>query len=162
MAPPSSAPPTITHLPTLSLPLAQHAIAAAQSAAVHFSTPMNIAILDSTLHLLSFVRMPGAKLTSIDIAINKAFTAAGHRAPTANYKEAVWPGGKAFGIWNSNGGRFTVIAGGLPIKDSDGNVLGAIGCSSGTPDEDERVARAGVEAVAEVLRKADGPIKAKL
>ena len=73
---------------------------------------MNIAVVDSTLHLLSFARMPGAKLTSIDIAINKAFTAAGHRVPTHTYKEAVWPGGAAYGINLSNAGRFMVIGGG--------------------------------------------------
>lgn len=110
------------------------------------SSSQNIAIVDSTLHLLSFARMPGAKLTSIAIAIDKAFTAAGHRAPTSVYKDAVWPGGVAFGINNSNGGRFMTIAGGVPIV-QDGVVVGAVGCSTGKPAEDEDVARRGVEAV---------------
>jgi len=101
--------PAITTTPNLSLAAAQAAQAAAQRHATSISVPMNIAIVDSTLHLLSFSRMPGAKLTSIDIAINKAFTAAGHRTPTHKYKEMVWPGGLAYGIINSNGGRFTVI-----------------------------------------------------
>lgn len=107
---------------------------------------MNIAIVDSSLHLLAFARMDGAKLTSIDIAISKAFTAAGHRAPTSVYKDAVWPGGPAFGINNSNGGRFTTIAGGVPIV-RDGVVVGAVGCSTGLPKQDEDVAERGVEAV---------------
>lgn len=123
---------------------------------------MNIAVVDSTLHLLSFARMPGAKLTSIDIAINKAFTAAGHRIPTASYKEAVWPGGAAYGINLSNGGRFTVIAGGVPVTLNDGAVVGGIGCSTGTPDQDRIVAEAGVEAVKDMLSREGWRIKARI
>ena len=113
---------------------------------------MNIAIVDSTLHLLHFQRLPGAKLTSIDISINKAFTAAGHKTATHTYKEAVWPGGAAYGIINSNGGRFMVIGGGIPIK-VDGEVVGAVGCSTGTPAQDQEAAQAGVDALVEYIRK---------
>lgn len=122
---------------------------------------MNIAIVDATLYPLAFARMPGAKLTSIDIAQNKAFTAAGHRVGTHNYKDAVWPGGAAFGINNSNGGRFSTIGGGLPIT-VDGVVLGAIGCSTGTPAQDQEVAQAGVDAVLAYIKQEGGPLKAKL
>ena len=117
---------------------------------------MNIAIVSSDLHLLAFSRMDGAKLTSVDIAINKAYTAAGHRAPTSAYKEVVWPGGAAYGIGNSNGGRFTTIAGGVPIV-QDGVVVGAVGCSTGTPPQDEDVATRGVEGVVKTFG-----VKAKL
>ena len=122
---------------------------------------MNIAIMDSHCHLLAFSRMEGAKITSISIAIDKAFTAAGHRAPTSIYKENVWPGGVAFGIWNSNGGRFTTIAGGVPIVDDEGHVLGAIGCSTGTPAQDEEVAKAGRDAVKRILESSAGKLKEK-
>lgn len=122
---------------------------------------MNIAIVDSTLYPLAFARMPGAKLTSIDIAQNKAFTAAGHRVGTHNYKEAVWPGGAAFGINNSNAGRFSTIGGGLPIT-VDGVVVGAIGCSTGTPAQDQEVAQAGVDAVLAHIKQQDGQLKSKL
>lgn len=105
--------------------------------------------------------MPGAKLTSIDIAINKAFTAAGHRVPTHMYKENVWPGGVAYGINNSNGGRFMVIGGGIPIS-VDGAIVGAIGCSTGTPAQDQEVAQAGVDAVADYVKKQGASAKAKL
>lgn len=105
--------------------------------------------------------MDGAKLTSIHIAIDKAFTAAGHKLPTSAYKEMVWPGGAAYGINGTNGGRFNVIGGGLPVKDADGEVVGAVGCSTGTPAQDEQVARAGVEAV-EALVKQEGRVKSKL
>lgn len=106
--------------------------------------------------------MDGAKLTSIHIAIDKAFTAAGHGLPTSAYKEMVWPGGAAYGINGTNGGRFNVIGGGVPVKDAGGGaVLGAIGCSTGTPAQDEAVARAGVEAV-EALVRQEGQARSKL
>ena len=59
--------------------------------------------------------------------MNKAFTAAGHRNPTSAYKEAVWPGGAAFGLNNSNGGKFMYVGGGIPIL-VDGECVGAVGC----------------------------------
>ncbi|KAH7128221.1 hypothetical protein B0J11DRAFT_264766 [Dendryphion nanum] len=133
-------------IPVLTLQGARTAIAAAEARAKQINVPMNIAVVDSACHLISFSRMEGAKVTSIAIAIDKAFTAAGHRAPTSIYKENVWPGGPAFGIGNSNGGRFTTIAGGVPIV-RDGVVVGAVGCSTGTPTQDEDVAKSGVAAV---------------
>ena len=142
----------IVHKPQLTLYAAQVASTACEAKALSIQVPMNIAIVDATTHLLSFSRMQGAKLTSIDISINKAFTAAGHKVATHTYKEMVWPGGAAFGINNSNGGRFTVIGGGLPIK-VDGEVVGAIGCSTGTPAQDQEVAQAGVDAVMDLLKR---------
>ena len=133
-------------VPTLTLSGARTALSAAEARAHEIGVPMNIAIVDSSCHLLAFARMEGAKITSIDISIDKAFTAAGHRAPTSIYKENVWPGGPAYGIGNSNGGRFMTIAGGVPIV-KDGVVVGAVGCSTGLPSQDEDVARAGVDAV---------------
>ncbi|KAF2245511.1 DUF336-domain-containing protein [Trematosphaeria pertusa] len=143
-------------VPVLTLEGARTAVSAAEKRAKEIGVPMNIAIVDAACHLLAFVRMEGAKLTSINIAIDKAFTAAGHRAPTSTYKENVWPGGPAFGIWNSNGGRFTPIAGGIPIM-KDGVVVGAVGCSTGMPSQDEDVAKSGVEAVEKTIG-----LKAKL
>lgn len=113
--------------------------------------------------------MDGAKLTSVNIAMDKAFTAAGHRLPTSAYKEVVWPGGAAYGINGTNGGRFSVIGGGVPVVADGGagagagagEVLGAVGCSTGTPAQDEVVARAGVEA-AEALVRREGQVKSKL
>jgi uncharacterized protein GlcG (DUF336 family) len=133
-------------VPTLTLEGARIALAAAETRSKEIKIPMNIAIVDNACHLLAFVRMEGAKYTSINIAIDKAYTAAGHRAPTSVYKDAVWPGGPAYGINHSNGGRFMTIAGGIPIV-KDGEVVGAIGCSTGLPSQDEDVAKSGVEAV---------------
>lgn len=144
---------------SLTLSAANTAIAACEAKARSMNLSMNIAIVDASTHLLAFSRMDGAKLTSISIAIDKAFTASGHRIGTHMYKEAVWPGGAAFGIWNSNGNRFTTIGGGLPVLGRDGEVLGAVGCSTGTPAQDQEVAQAGVDAVQRLLR---GEGKAKL
>lgn len=84
---------------TLSQDAAKAAIKACEEKAHSMGLAMNIAITDSATHLLAFSRMDGAKITSINIAIDKAFTASGHRVGTHTYKEAVWPGGAAFGIW---------------------------------------------------------------
>lgn len=137
---------TTKTIPVLTLDGARIALSAAEARAKEINVPMNIAIMDNACHLLAFARMEGAKFTSINIAIDKAYTAAGHRAPTSIYKENVWPGGAAFGINNSNGGRFMTIAGGVPIR-QDGVVVGSVGCSTGTPSQDEDVAKRGVEAV---------------
>ncbi|KAI5206214.1 hypothetical protein AUEXF2481DRAFT_998 [Aureobasidium subglaciale EXF-2481] len=144
-------------LPVLSLRAAEIASAAAQKKAQEIGIDFNIAIVDATLNLVHFVRQPTAKLTSIQISIDKAFTAAGHRQPTSAYKHANFlPGGPAYGIHNSNGGRFMLIGGGVPIK-IDGQVVGAVGVSTGTPAQDEEVALAGVKAVDEWVKKRQGP-----
>ncbi|KAK5022381.1 hypothetical protein LTS07_010041 [Exophiala sideris] len=123
--------------------LTHHAAKIASAACLEKSkaigVPMNVAIVDASLYLLHFERMPGAKLTSVDISMNKAFTAAGHHAPTSVYKEAVWPGGAAFGLNNSNGGKFI----------------------TGTPAQDTEVAQAGVDAVLSYIKK-NSQLKAKL
>ena len=133
-------------VPHLTLYAAELASAAAIAKAQQIQVPENIAIVDTSTQLLHFQRMPNAKYASIDIAINKAFTAAAFGLPTHMYGENVSPGGPLFGINHSNGGKFTTIGGGLPIE-IDGQLVGAIGCSTGTPDEDRQVAQAGVDAV---------------
>jgi uncharacterized protein GlcG (DUF336 family) len=158
MPPPS--PPT-RPIPTLTLSAARACALAAESHAHAISTPMNIAVVDAATHLLHFSRMDDAKITSIAIAIDKAFTAAGHRVGTHTYKEAVWPGGVAYGLGGSNGGRFMTVGGGLPIRDAEGRVVGAVGCSTGTPAQDEACARKGVEAVERLIREGER-VRAKL
>lgn len=118
---------------------------------------VNIAIVDSTLQLLHFSRMKNAKLTSIDIAINKAFTAAGHRVPTSHYNsETFFPGGMEFGIQYSNGGRFCTLTGGIPII-IEGVVVGAMGVSSGTAEQDIEVVEAGLKAIENLVKRSQGP-----
>ncbi|BFZ54202.1 hypothetical protein PYCC9005_001235 [Savitreella phatthalungensis] len=145
---------------SLTLEAARLIAAAVEAKSRQIGVPMNIAIVDAHTHLLHFNRMEGAKVTSIAIAIDKAFTAAGHKVPTHMYKDAVWPGGPAFGINWSNGGRFQTIGGGLPIKDAAGNVVGAVGCSTGTPAQDLECSTAGLEAFNRAAGL--GAVKAKL
>eukprot|EP00026_Physarum_polycephalum_P020150 Phypoly_transcript_22542.p1 GENE.Phypoly_transcript_22542~~Phypoly_transcript_22542.p1 ORF type:complete len:154 (+),score=31.22 Phypoly_transcript_22542:103-564(+) len=132
---------------TLTLAGAKVALEAAEKKAKEMGVDTNIAIVGQSTHLLAFSRMDNAKLTSIDTAIDKAFTAAGHWKGTHTYKEAVWPGGAAYGLGTTNGGRFTTMGGGLPILGKGDVVLGGIGCSSGTPAQDQEVAQAGIDAL---------------
>lgn len=119
---------------------------AAEAKAIEIGVDMDIAITDDSGCLLMFHRMDGARITSIDVATSKAFTAAAARRSTRAYGEVSGPGGPAFGIHVSNQGRFMIVAGGLPVF-VDGQIVGGIGCSSGTPDQDEVVAQAGVDAL---------------
>lgn len=106
--------------------------------------PMCIAIVDESAQLIAFERMEGGKITSSTIAIDKAFTAGGARKATHDYGIASQPGAPAYGINSAIGGRLMVVAGGLPIS-FDGDVVGAIGISSGTPVQDQQVAQAGID-----------------
>lgn len=128
----------------LSLSDAQRLVAGARAEAERIGVPMCIAVLDDGGNLVAFERMDGAKFTSIAIALDKAFTSAGTRRATREYAELAAPGGPAFGIQHTNGGRIVGFAGGLPLKDPGGEVIGGIGCSSGTPDQDEQCALAGI------------------
>ncbi|WP_455368901.1 GlcG/HbpS family heme-binding protein [[Eubacterium] cellulosolvens] len=119
---------------------------ASEAKANEIGVPMSIAIVDEGCNLLAFERMDGAKITSIDIAINKAFTAAGSRKGTHEYADVASPGKSAFGIHVSNQGRFTIFGGGLPIL-IKGEVVGGVGCSSGTAEQDREVAQAGIAAL---------------
>jgi uncharacterized protein GlcG (DUF336 family) len=129
---------SLLHQPSLSLHLAQKGLDAAVTHARNvLRVPVNVSIYSPALRLIAFASMDDAKLTSIDIAHNKAFTAAGHRAPTSAYDaKRVGPGGSLYGVQNSNDGRFTTIAGGVPVM-VDGSCVGAIGVSGGTPNQDE-------------------------
>lgn len=145
----------------LTLEGAKIAVAASEKKAKEIGVDMNIAVVDASTHLLHFSRMPNAKITSISIAIDKAFTAAGHKMGTHLYKDAVWPGGVAFGLGNSNGGRFTTFGGGLPILNAKKEVIGGIGASTGTPSQDQQVVQAGVDAL-EALLGRGAPPRSKL
>ncbi|MBM3494694.1 MAG: heme-binding protein, partial [Armatimonadetes bacterium] len=111
---------------------------------------MVVAVTDSGGWLIGLYRMDGAKLTSVDIATNKAFTAAGTRKATHEYAEMGGAGGSAFGIHASNQGRFTIFGGGAPIF-VDGQCIGAVGCSGGSAQQDREVAEAGIAALTALL-----------
>lgn len=103
--------------------------------------PMCIAVSDEAGNLIAFDRMNGGKISSISIAIDKAFTAAAARNPTHVYNQLCQPGQPTFGIHVTNGGHFCIIGGGLPVK-VNGVVVGGIGVSSGTALQDMEVAEA--------------------
>lgn len=124
---------------------AQTMLEAAEARARAINLPMCIAITDESGNLIAFSRMDGAKISSIRIAIDKAFTAAAARNPTAFYNEVCRPGHGTFGIHVTNEGHFCIIGGGIPAI-VDGQVVGGIGVSSGTPDQDIDVAKAGIDA----------------
>ncbi|MCI0412506.1 heme-binding protein [bacterium] len=133
------------NVPKLELEDVKIILAAAESEARKIGVDMDIAVVDAGGHLLGFYRMDQAKVTSIQIAIDKAFTSAGTRKATRDYKPVGAPGGPAFGIHASNQGRFVIFGGGLPII-VNAECIGAVGCSSGSPEQDEQVAQAGIEA----------------
>jgi uncharacterized protein GlcG (DUF336 family) len=116
----------------------------AHDKATSIGVPMCIAVADESGNLIAFERMDGGKITSITIAIDKAFTAGGARKATHEYGTASQPGAAAYGIASAIGGRLMVVGGGLPVI-VDGEVVGAIGVSSGTPQQDLEVAQAAVE-----------------
>ncbi len=106
--------------------------------------PMCIAIVDESGNLIAFERMDGGKITSITIAQDKAFTAAAAKKATHDYNAANVPGNLAFGIHTEVGGRVSSVGGGLPVL-VDGEVVGGIGLSSGTPQQDMECAQAGID-----------------
>jgi uncharacterized protein GlcG (DUF336 family) len=122
------------------------AIDAATRRAIELSTRMCIAVVDSGASLKAFHRMDDAWVGSIDIAIKKAKTAVFFGMPTGLIGQLSQPGGPLFGIEHSNGGLIT-FPGGLPIVDKDGNLIGAIGVSGSSVENDHAVALAGVAPV---------------
>lgn len=121
-------------------------IKGATDKAVEIGVPMCIAIVDESGNLVAFERMTGGKVTSTTIAIDKAYTAAGAKRATHDYGESSQPGKPAYGINSAIGGRLMVVGGGLPVV-VDGEVVGGIGISSGTPDQDRTCAQAGIDAL---------------
>ncbi len=120
-------------------------IAGARARADEIGVPMCIAITDEGGNLIAFERMDGGKVTSTTIAIDKSFTASGAKKATHEYGAVSQPGAPVYGISSTIGGRLVVVGGGLPVI-VDGDVVGGIGVSSGTPDQDRDVAQAGIDA----------------
>jgi len=122
---------------------AEKAIAAARKKAVKLKTQMCIAVVDSGGVLKAFHRMDDAWVGSIDIAIKKAKTAVFFGMPTGEIGKLSQPGGPLYGIEHSNDGLIT-FPGGLPIVDAEGVMIGAIGVSGSSVENDHAVAQAGV------------------
>jgi uncharacterized protein GlcG (DUF336 family) len=120
-------------------------IAAAEKKSLEIGQPMNIAVADGGGNLTAHIRMDGAWIGSIDIAIKKAFTARAFDIATKDLAAHAQSGGQFFGIHASNDGKVMIFAGGIPLK-RDGQVVGAIGVSGGMGDQDQAVAEAGAAA----------------
>lgn len=124
---------------------ARRVIDAAEKKAAEIGQPMNIAVVDTGGNLVAHVRMDNAWLGSIDISIKKAYTSRAFDITTQDLATHSQSGGQFFGIHASNNGRIMIFAGGIPLK-KDGKVVGAIGVSGGSGDQDHEVAEAGAGA----------------
>jgi uncharacterized protein GlcG (DUF336 family) len=124
---------------------AKRIIAAAEQKATEIGQPMNIAVADSGGNLVAHVRMDGAWLGSVDISIKKAWTSRAFDITTQDLAANSQSGDQFFGIHASNNGKVMVFAGGIPLK-QEGKVVGAIGVSGGSGEQDHSVAEAGAAA----------------
>jgi uncharacterized protein GlcG (DUF336 family) len=130
----------------LTLNDARRIIATAEKKASEIGQPMNIAVADAGGNLIAHVRMDGAWLGSIDISIKKAYTSRAFDIATKDLATHSQSGGQFFGIHASNDGRIMIFAGGVPLK-QDGKVVGAVGVSGGSGEQDHAVAEAGAAAL---------------
>merc|ERR1719402_2123953 len=125
---------------------AERALKAAIAKSEQLGVKMNIAVVDSGANLVSFVRMDDAWLGSVDISIKKAKTATFFNMPTGDIGGLSQPGGPLYNIEHSNNGLIT-FPGGVPVRNKEGQVVGAVGVSGSTVENDHAVAAAAVEAI---------------
>lgn len=130
----------------ITLEKAEKAITAAKKKSDEMDVKMNIAIVDSGANLVAFAKMDGAWLGSIDIAMKKAKTARYFDMPSGEIGKLAQPGKSLFNIEHSNGGLIS-FPGGIPIENEDGHIIGAIGVSGSTVENDHTVAEAGLNAL---------------
>jgi uncharacterized protein GlcG (DUF336 family) len=135
--------PTASQAAGLTLATARRMMAAAEAAAREMRVAMSVAVVDSGDQLVAFVRMDGADLVSVGLSRDKAFSALVNRMPTRDLAPLVQPGAEFYGYDSLAGGRMVVFAGGMPLL-RDGVLVGAIGVSGGSSDEDQRAADAAV------------------
>jgi uncharacterized protein GlcG (DUF336 family) len=134
-------------LSDITLAEAQRVVEAAHKKAMELGTAMNIAVVDAGSNLKGFARMDGAWLGSIDISIKKARTARFFDMNTGEIGKLSQPGGPLYNIEHSNGGLIS-FPGGVPLKNARGEVIGGVGVSGSTVDNDHAVASAGAKALA--------------
>lgn len=125
-------------------------IAGARAKAEEIGVPMCIAVTDESGNLIAFERMDGAKITSINLAVDKAYTATGIQKSTQALGEVNQPGMPAHGIASALGGRMVAVGGGVPVRSGD-VVVGGVGVSSGSPAQDHDVAIAGAAAFEQTI-----------
>jgi len=133
-------------MPDITLQQAQSVLDAALKRAAETGTLMDIAVVDAGGNLKAFARMDGAWLGSIDIALKKARTARLFDMDSGKIGALSQPGGPLYNIEVSNGGLIT-FPGGIPLATAAGEVIGAIGVSGSTVENDHTVAAAGAHAI---------------
>ena len=131
---------------TLTLSDAKRMLEAGEGKAAILGVAYNIAVVDAGGALMAFVRQDNALVGSIDLAIGKAVTARLFDKTTAHLAELAQPGAPLFGIAVSNGGKVVIFGGGLPVRVGD-TIVGAVGASAGTIEQDIAVAEAAAAAV---------------
>ncbi len=120
-------------------------LAAARTEALEIGVPMVMAVVDAGGNLVAQYRMDDALLVSIDLAKNKAYTAVAVKVATHDLAKAAQPGAPLYGIHATDQGRIVIFGGGMPLY-REGTIIGAIGVSGGSVEEDMRCAQAGVNA----------------
>ena len=128
---------------TVNLEKALKVIEAAKTKSEEIGVPMVIAVVDAGGNLVAEQRMDEALLVSVDIALNKAYTSVAVKIPTGDLAEVTQSGQSLFGIHNADGGRIVIFGGGIPLKDDD-KIVGGIGVSGGSVEDDIKCAEAGV------------------
>ncbi|WP_129116706.1 GlcG/HbpS family heme-binding protein [Halegenticoccus tardaugens] len=129
----------------ITLDVAKQLVDTAEEKAEEIDVPMCIAVMDVGANLVAFHRMDDALLASVDIAQNKAYSSVSLRLDTETIWEVSQPGESLYGLGNTNDGRIVTFGGGIPLE-VDGRVVGAVGVSGGSAEEDVSVASAAVEA----------------
>jgi len=133
-----------TSLLTITLERARQIVDASRTAAEKIGVSAAISVVDAGGNLVIFERMDGALLASVNISIDKAFTAASLKMPTHELAEKAAPGGEIYGIQETHGGRFVIFGGGFPLIEN-GKLLGGLGVSGANVGEDVLVAQAGLK-----------------
>jgi uncharacterized protein GlcG (DUF336 family) len=128
----------------VTLDVAKQLVTAAEAEAENIDVPMCIAVMDDGANLVAFHRMDDALLASIDIAQNKAYTAVTIELDSVTVGDLAQPGEELYGIGGTNDGRIVTFGGGIPLE-SDGEVVGAVGVSGGSVEEDLACAQAMVD-----------------
>jgi uncharacterized protein GlcG (DUF336 family) len=128
---------------SLDLSDARRVIAAGERKASEIGVPYSIAVADAGGGLVTHIRMDGAWLGSVDLAINKAWTARAFDMPTDELAKITQSGQQGFGLNTTNGLKVVIFGGGIPIE-RDGVVIGAVGASGGSVEQDVAVAKAAV------------------
>jgi uncharacterized protein GlcG (DUF336 family) len=130
----------------LTLKEAQVLIEAAEKRADEVGQPVNIAVVDAGGNLIAHIRQDGAWIGSVDISIKKAWTSRAFDIQTKDLGDNAQPSQQFYGIHGTNDGKVIIFAGGVPLK-RDGVVIGGLGVSGGSGEQDQTIAEAGLAAL---------------